>query len=238
MWGPRPSFANAESAARMRTSEEMPELKNSLFIEMKKVGYYVAGSAVLMAASIMASCGGADKTATDNKAQTPVSEKETADSGVISSLNVRYVDEEKLLNEYNLAKDFQESIQRSQSKLMSAQQSRENDIRQLGSQIETKMNSNGYKTESEYNADMAKFQKKQQDAQSYLANLQRTTEIEISQLQAQLQDSIKSYMEVYSKANGYDAVLLKSAGFYFNPALDITENVVKGLNERYNKLAK
>ncbi len=142
------------------------------------------------------------------------------------------------MEEYNLAKDFKESIQRSQSKLISAQQSRENELQQLGSQIENKMKSNSYTSESEYNADIARAQKKQQDAQTYLGNLQRTTELEISQLQNQLQDSIQSYIKIFSEKNGYDAVLLKSAGLYFNPALDVTEEVVKGLNSRYNKVAK
>ena len=100
------------------------------------------------------------------------------------------------------------------------------------------MKSNSYTSESEYNADIARAQKKQQDAQTYLGNLQRTTELEISQLQNQLQDSIQSYIKIFSEKNGYDAVLLKSAGLYFNPALDVTEEVVKGLNSRYNKVAK
>ena len=50
--------------------------------------------------------------------------------------------------------------------------------------------------------------------------------------------SCKSSVTDYNKIKGYDAILFKSAGAYFNPALDITDEVVKGLNDRYNKVQK
>ena len=36
---------------------------------------------------------------------------------------------------------------------------------------------------------------------------------------------------------GYDAILYKNAGVFFNPALDITAEVIEGLNAAYNKSA-
>ncbi len=179
-----------------------------------------------------------DKSAPGDKNNAPKKTAVTKGTDSSASLNVRYIDEEKLFEEYNLAKDVKEAMTRAQSKLVSAQQSRVNEIQQLGNQIEQKMKSNGYTSEAEYNADMSRFQKKQQDAELYVSNLQRSTELDISQLQTQLQDSIKSFVKVFSEKNGYDAVLLQSAGLYFNPKLDVTKAVVEGLNARYVKVAK
>lgn len=214
---------------------------------MKKISYFVAQLAILAAASSMIACSGngadsktekaKDKTSTA-KTETKKEAGDTTSAPVEGQITVRYIDEEKLFEDYSLAKDFQESITRLQSKLISAQESRAKDIQQLGSQIESKMKSNGYATESEYNADMARFNKKQQDAQTYLANLQRTTELEVNQLQTQLQDSVRNYVKEFSLENGYDAVILKSASLYFNPAFDVTAKVVEGLNARYNKVQK
>ncbi len=205
---------------------------------MKRLSYLVAQLAVVTAVIFAPSCGNS------NEAQ-GVADSAAADSVAVAdstkvptNLAIRFIDDEKLMAEYNLAKDFKETIQRSQSKLMSAQQSREKELQQLGTQIENKLKSNSYTSESEYNADMTRAQKKQQDAQNYLANLQRTTELEITQLQTQLQDSIQTYIKGYCKEKGYDAVLMKSASWYFNPVLDVTDDVVKGLNSRYNKVAK
>lgn len=206
---------------------------------MKKLTYFVALAFIMSAVSVVSCSSGGTKgdgKNGDSKKETTV--KTPRDSSLTKCLEIRYIDEERLLEEYNLAKDFKESMTRSQSKLVSATQSREKDIQQLAAQIESKMKSNGYSTETEYNADMARLQKKQQDAQSYLANLQRSTEIEMNQLQTQLQDSIKSFVKTFSEENGYDAVLLQSAGFYFSLSLDVTDEVIEGLNAGYNKVAK
>ena len=55
------------------------------------------------------------------------------------------------------------------------------------------------------------------------------------QQQMQLTDSIESFIKEFNKTKGYDAILYKAAGVYFNPALDITDEVIKGLNARYVK---
>lgn len=215
---------------------------------MKRTSYFVAPLLMLALASSMIGCGGkdnaADKSAAEPKKEVKASEKnadaklDTTAAPLHGQINARYLDEERLMSEYSLAKDFQESITRLQSKLMSAQESRAREIQQLGVQIETKMKNNKYTSEAEYNADMAAFNKKQQDAQNYLANLQRTTEAEVAQLQSQLQDSIRGYVKEFSIEHGYDAVLLGSASVYFNPAFDVTDEIVKGLNARYNKVEK
>lgn len=58
---------------------------------------------------------------------------------------------------------------------------------------------------------------------------------EIAQRQIELNDSIEAFIRDYNKEKGYDAILFKAAGVYFNPALDITKEVIDGLNARYEK---
>jgi outer membrane protein len=56
--------------------------------------------------------------------------------------------------------------------------------------------------------------------------------------QQAVNDSIKAFIAEYNKTRGYDAILIKNATLYINPALDITDEVVEGLNARYNKVKK
>lgn len=44
-----------------------------------------------------------------------------------------------------------------------------------------------------------------------------------------------NYIEEYNKTRGYDAILMKAATLYISPDLDITDEVLEGLNARYNK---
>lgn len=155
------------------------------------------------------------------------------------TLNIRYIDADSVSANYNLAKDFKEAALRTYSKIESAQNSRAAEIQRLGQKIEQNMRSNYYVgKESEYEADVRRLNKMQQDAEAYMANLQRTSQQEMAQQQVELNDSLESFLKEYNKKKGYDAILFKAAYAYFNPALDITKEVTAGLNARYNKVEK
>lgn len=181
------------------------------------------------------SCGG--QSSNDAAAGAPAPQAAAADGASSTNLNIRYIDSDSLMAHYNLAKDFQEASMRAVSKMESARQSKASEIQKFAAAIEQKGRSNGYLTEASYNADMQKLQKMQQDAENYLAGLSRNTENELGQQQLQLNDSIENYIKEYNKTKGYDAILFKAAGIYFNPALDITNEIIAGLNARYNKVA-
>lgn len=234
---PLPCAKKGSDAPPMTNETAFGIKSNYNRIEMKKISYFVAQFAILAAAAaVMPSCSGSSEN--NGKAAAKAPAKNAVEAEAPANLVIRYVDTDSIMANYNLAKDVTEALQRLESKFQSAQRTRYNELQQLGAQIEDKMKSNKYASESEYNADMARAQKKQQEAQNYLDNLQRTSALEGKQLEDQLNDSIQAYLKIFSEQNGYDAVLLKNAGLYFNPALDVTEEVVKGLNGRYNKVAK
>ena len=153
-----------------------------------------------------------------------------------ATINIRYVDMDSVAAHYNLAKDIQDLQLRAISKLQSAQQSRSAEIQRFGQQIEQKMRSNGYLSEDSYNADVAKFNKMQRDAEVQLANMDREAQAELAAQQQQINDSIESFIKAFNATRGYDAILVRASGLYFNPALDITDEVIEGLNARYNKV--
>lgn len=161
----------------------------------------------------------------------------TADQPV-AMINIRYIDADSIAAHYNLAKDFKEAQMRQVSKIDNAQRSRGAEIQKLANQIQQKINSNGYLSQESFNSDQELLNKKNTEAQNYLASLQREAEQEMIQQQMQLTDSIESFIKEYNAKKHYDAILYKAAGVYFNPELDITDEVIKGLNARYNKVSE
>lgn len=194
---------------------------------MKKIALCVK-ILFLAAAFAVTSCSDNGKTATQ-----PL-ETSTTDA-VAAPLNIRFIDADSIAAHYNLAKDFKEAQLRQLSKIDNAQRTRGAEIQKLGQQMQQKINTNGYLSQESFNADQELLNKKQVEAQNYLASLQREAEQEMIQQQMQLTDSIESFIKEYNKAKGYDAILYKAAGVYFNPALDITNEVISGLNSRYSK---
>lgn len=196
---------------------------------MKKIAI-LAKTMLLASAVAIVSCAGGQ-----SEVKAPVQSNDTT---VVAggSINIRYIDGDSIAASYNLAKDFKEASIRTMSKLESAQRAKAAEIQKFGTQIEEKMRSNGYLSEASYNADVQKLNKMQTDAQAYLATLERNAQQELVQQQLQLNDSIESFINDYNATHGYDAILFKNAGVYFNPALDITAEVIEGLNARYNKV--
>lgn len=197
---------------------------------MKKQAIY-AFSLLIAAGLATASC--TQQSTTPSAVPAPAE-----NSAAAASLNIRYVDGDSLMTHYNLAKDVQEFILQTHSRLDQAQQSRANEIQRFAGQIEDKGRNNGYLSQESYNADMQRLQKMQQDAEKYLTSLQINAQKELEEQNRILNDSIETFIREYARSQGFDAIMLKASGLYFNPALDVTSEVVEGLNKRYNKVGK
>lgn len=197
---------------------------------MKKLAL-CAKSLMLMMAFVTISC-------SNNDASSSAAPSKETNAEKTVSVNIRYIDADSIAAHYNLAKDFKEAQIRSFSKIDNAQRTRGAELQKLGNSIQQKVNSNGYLSQESYKADVDNFNKKQSDAENYIASLQREAEQEMIQQQMQLTDSIESFIKEYNAKKHYDAILYKAAGVYFNPDLDITDEVIKGLNARYNKVSE
>lgn len=199
---------------------------------MKKFLLKAAVLALVAAIVPVASCSkDADKTA-----DKPAAPAKTVDAGELP--NYRYVDLDTVLSNYNLAKDYNEEILRMQTNMESEVKRHENSIQSFASSIQKKIQNNGYLSEESYKADQEKINNMQITAQRSVASLQNNFENAAINAQKTVNDSIQAFIKDYNAKKGYDAILFKAATLYINPQLDITAEVVEGLNARYNKVKK
>ena len=186
----------------------------------------IATRVLLLAATVaFVSCGSANK-----------EEKVIANPEATAALNIRYIDLDSINANYNLVKDFNEINLRALNKLESAQRTKQQELQKRATEIENKARNNGYISQSTYEADLQRFQQQQRDAETYLGRLQEQAQQDAYDQSVALQDSLNYFITEYIKTHPYDAILYKAAGAYFNPALDITKEVVEGLNARYKKV--
>lgn len=186
----------------------------------------IATRVLLLAATVaFVSCGSANK-----------EEKVIANPEATAALNIRYIDLDSINANYNLVKDFNEINLRALNKLESAQRTKQQELQKRATEIENKARNNGYISQSTYEADLQRFQQQQRDAETYLGRLQEQAQQDAYDQSVALQDSLNNFIADYIKTHPYDAILYKAAGAYFNPELDITKEVVEGLNARYKKV--
>lgn len=152
--------------------------------------------------------------------------------------NYRYVDIDSVLSNYNLAKDYNEEMLRMQNNMQSEVKKHENSLQSFATTVENKRQNNGYLSEASFNADMQQYNDMQNKAQRAVATLQNNFETAAMIAQKTVNDSIDAFIRDYNMTKGYDAIFFKAASLYINPALDITQEVIEGLNARYNKVKK
>ena len=83
--------------------------------------------------------------------------------------------------------------------------------------------------------------KLQQELQELQQKLTSELAAENQKNSLELRDSINSFLKVYNQTKGYDLIISNTAFdnlLYGNPAYNITNEIVEGLNARYSPSAK
>ena len=181
--------------------------------------------------TLLASCGGNDKGAantTGNDSTTTVK-----DEPIETSINIRYVSMDSIYKNYVLAQNVSQQAQALASDLQSYQAQLQNQLQTKYNQIQQKAQNNGYLSQASYEADLKELEKTNASFQNMYAKREANAAQTLDNRQKELNDSVQNFIKAYNKEKKYDAILIRDAGLYFNPALDITDEVIKGLNERY-----
>lgn len=152
--------------------------------------------------------------------------------------NYRYVDVDTVISQYNLSKDFNERMLSMQNNLESTLRQKQSSLQSMASKMQQKYQNNGYSSQAEFEQDQRKLANAQGAAEKSASDLQAKYAKEVEDMQKSVKDSITSYIKVYNEKYGYDAIFMKDATLYIDPALDITADIVKGLNDRYTKVKK
>lgn len=203
---------------------------------MKRIVTAIAGFALAAVLIVLPACSGGDANKSgDTKAATAVNKKDGSKKDLP---NYRYVDLDTVLDKYNLAKDYNEEMLRLQTNMENEVKRHENSLQSLATQIQTKMQNSGYANEAAYKADQQKYTNMQTSAQKSVTTLQQNFENQAMTAQQAVNDSIQVFIKEYNAQRGYDAIFFKAATLYIDPALDITNEVIEGLNARYNKMKK
>ncbi len=199
---------------------------------MKKPAFAAASLAVLLMGS---ACSNTKETTAEASENTAKKTVKVESESFEPTTNIRYYNMDSVMSNYELVKTFNEANLRTMTELQNAQRSREGELNRMAANIQQKMQNNGYLSEASYNADMAELNKKQQAAQNYLGSLQARAQEEALRQQEEFIDSVNNFLAEYNKTRHYDAILLFAPGEHFNPALDITNDIIEGLNARHKK---
>lgn len=154
-----------------------------------------------------------------------------ASDGVESKL--RFYDPDSVSHNYILIEELNTQVQKALEDYQAEERKQANELQRMGAAIQEKAQNNGYLSEASYNQDVQNFQKKQQQAENYLAGLQKKIAEKTAEQSKMLLDSLNNFLTDFNKDYNFDAILQTTPGNYIDPKLDITQYIIEGLNARY-----
>ena len=194
---------------------------------MKITTLKLSGLATAVAlVSVMASCqnNSDPKTTTAKKDSVTVSDK----------AEIVYVNSDSLLTKYQYFKDLTTKLdaksKSAQADMASKSQAFQREVAQYQQQANTLAADQRASTEE-------RLARKQQELQTYQQNAGAALQREQATEQEKLYDKVADYLKEYAKKKGYKMVLTYSKGnsaiLFADETLDVTSEVIVGLNDAY-----
>jgi outer membrane protein len=154
-----------------------------------------------------------------------------------SNMKIAYVEIDSLLANYNFCKDLNELMIKKEENIRTTLNEKGKKLDADAKEFQRKYENNGFASQDRAQQEYQRIQKQQADLQALQEKLSNELANENQQNSLQLRDSINSFLKEYNKDKGYD-LIISNTGFdnllYANPAYNITQEIIDGLNKRYN----
>ncbi|HEY0654870.1 MAG TPA: OmpH family outer membrane protein [Chryseosolibacter sp.] len=157
----------------------------------------------------------------------------TANEAMLSDLKIAYINADTVLKYYDYLKVNQEQLEAKTQKMDADFRNR---AQGLQNEINAYQRSVNSMTIGQVKATEENLAKKQQNLQLYQQTLQQQLMQDEANLRKQLYDRITAFLKTYSAEKGLQVVLKydpSSDMLYGGNALDISQDVIKGLNDSY-----
>ena len=200
---------------------------------MKKTNFILNGLLALALVLGFAQCAGNNNASTTSA---PV-----AGATGSSNMKIAFVEIDSLLTKYNFWNDLSEQMLKKEENSRTTLNEKGKKLEAEVREFERKIQNNGYASRERAEQEQARLMKQQQELQELQQKLANDLAAENQKNSLELRDSINSFLNEYNKTKGYDLIISNTAFdnlLYGNPAYNITNEIVEGLNARYNPSVK
>jgi outer membrane protein len=156
-----------------------------------------------------------------------------ADLNQKSPLKIAYINSDTLLKHYDFFKDAAEKLDKKREKLEADFSNR---ARGLQTEVQNFQRNAQSMTINQARATEEELVKKEQNLYQYRDNLSQQLMKDEADVNNELYENVSAFLKEYGKKNNLEVVLTYQKGsgvLYASDSLDITYNVIKGLNEDY-----
>lgn len=200
---------------------------------MKKTNFILKGFLALAIVFSFTQCA-------NNNGTTAQSTPAAGAAGAVG-MKIAYVEIDSLLTKYNFWNDLNEQMIKKEENIRTTLNEKGKKLEKEAQEFQRKIENNGFVSRERAEQEQARLVKQQQELQNLQQRLTEELAAENQKNSLQLRDSINSFLKIYNQNKGYD-LIISNTGFdnllYANPAYNITDEIVEGLNARYTPSAK
>jgi outer membrane protein len=183
----------------------------------------------LAVAAMMASC---------NNASPKMDDQPAAASS--EGLKIAYVEVDSLMTQYDFAKDYSVTLQKKSNNARNTLTQKGNALQAAMNNFQQKINNNGFQSREQAASVQNAIQRQQNDLQELQARLENELATETAKFNEALRDSLQNFLKDYNADKKFNLILSKAGDNILLGAsrLDITQDVINGLNKRYKPAKK
>lgn len=185
-------------------------------------------------AALFASCG-------ENKSTSPKANGlPKAETKAETSCKIAYIEIDSLTTQLEMCKDALKELEGKGATYRKELDQKSATFQKAYAEFAQKMQSTGYGSQAEYEAAQKRLAKMQEDGAILEQKYTEKLAIAQEEFNNRLRDSVRAYIDILNADHRYTMILSKSGDnvLYADPSLDITDEVVKGMNKRYKKASK
>lgn len=151
------------------------------------------------------------------------------------ALKIAYVDIDTLLTNYKLWIELNEEMIRKEENIRTTLNEKAKDLQADFEEFERKLNNNGFVTRERAESEQNRILKKRQDLEQLQERLSNELAIENNKNNVLFRDSINAFINDYNKVKGYNVILSRIGDniLYIDSDMNITQEIIDGLNARY-----
>ena len=164
----------------------------------------------------------------------------TAAATAGKTLKIAFVDIDSLLSKYEFSIDLNKEMLREEEDMRMKLSEKAKALQADYADFERKLQNNVYATRERAEEEQARILKKKEELEKLEQRLISELTAKSQNNNVTLHDSIDSFLNAYNAEKGFDLIISRVGDnlLYANKALDITEEVINGLNARYTPAKK
>ncbi|PKP10447.1 MAG: hypothetical protein CVU09_07305 [Bacteroidetes bacterium HGW-Bacteroidetes-4] len=174
----------------------------------------------------------------NNTDKPAASQQATTDGASLGELKVAYVNIDSILMGYNLATELNNALTTKQSGMKSRLEKEARDFEKDAQVFQDKVQRGIFLTQQRAEEAQQQLLMRQQELQQLEYDYTNQLAAEQQKMNVRLFDSISNYIKAYNSPEKYQVILGHSLGgnmLYGSEQLNITNEVLKGLNSRYSE---